>query len=287
MEKIKILIGSPIRQDSDILKEFLYFLEKIDAYGLDINYFFIDDNTEAKSSDLLHNFSKKHKSRVFLIKSDTKNDIYLKDENTHYWSSDLVQKVANFKNKIISFSVENNYDYLFLVDSDILLQPPTIKHLINTGKDIISEVFWTKWQQNGVELPQVWLSGEYNFFESKYITRSALERKKRMLKFLKRLKKKGIYEVGGLGACTLISKRALKAGVSFSPIYNLPYYGEDRHFSIRAVALGFRLYASTFYPPLHLYRKSDLSKVNKFREKVLENLENRNDENISLYYSKK
>ena len=76
--------------------------------------------------------------------------------------------------------------------------------------------------------------------------------------FLNQLKRPGIYEVGGLGACTLISRKAIKLGVSFSQIPNLSFWGEDRHFCIRAAALGLKLYVNTRYPAYHIYRESDL-----------------------------
>ena len=37
--------------------------------------------------------------------------------------------------------------------------------------------------------------------------------------FYKKIKNPGVYKVGGLGACTLISKDALSKGVSYSEIY--------------------------------------------------------------------
>lgn len=82
--------------------------------------------------------------------------------------------------------------------------------------------------------------------------------------FLAKLQQPGIYEVGGLGACTLISRRAIESGVSYDVIRNISYWGEDRHFCIRAAALGIPLYVDTHYPALHLYRDSDLSKVDDY-----------------------
>jgi hypothetical protein len=61
-----------------------------------------------------------------------------------------------------------------------------------------------------------------------------------------------------LGACTLISSKALKAGVNFSEIKNVSFWGEDRHFCIRASALGFSLFVDTRLPAYHIYREKDL-----------------------------
>lgn len=54
-------------------------------------------------------------------------------------------------------------------------------------------------------------------------------------------------------------------GVSFKEIYNLGLAGEDRHFCIRAAALGLELYADTHYPPFHIYRESELAELSGYK----------------------
>jgi hypothetical protein len=73
-----------------------------------------------------------------------------------------------------------------------------------------------------------------------------------------RLREPDIYEVGGLGACTLISAKALNAGVNFAPLKNISFWGEDRWFCIRASAKGFPLFLDTHFPATHLYRESEV-----------------------------
>ncbi|TGY42857.1 glycosyltransferase [Clostridium sartagoforme] len=80
------------------------------------------------------------------------------------------------------------------------------------------------------------------------------------------LKKPGTYKVGGLGACTLIDKSSLNKGVNFSRLYNISYIGEDRHFCIRAAALGIQLYVDTYYPAYHIYREEDLEGVDEYKK---------------------
>ena len=43
------------------------------------------------------------------------------------------------------------------------------------------------------------------------------------------------------------AKKALKAGVNFNLLDNVSFWGEDRHFCVRAVALGFDLFVDTVY----------------------------------------
>lgn len=273
-ENTKVLVGSSVRQTCDILVNFLGFLKNIMKEDISVHYFFIDDNDDPLSSIMLKNFSQELKSKVIVEKGE-KIDNYIRTEDTHYWKENLIWKIAQYKNKIIEYAKENRYDYLFLVDSDIMLHPKTLLNLINSGKDIISEIFWTKWQKNTIELPQVWMCDEYSFFtkgRNEILSQEELD--KRYTNFIEKLKKPGIYEIGGLGACTLISKKAMDRGVNFSRIYNLSFWGEDRHFCIRAAALGFKLYVDTTYPAYHVYRKDDLKEVEQFKNKCVYYIKN-------------
>ncbi|WP_338140244.1 hypothetical protein [Paenibacillus thiaminolyticus] len=56
---------------------------------------------------------------------------------------------------MIQHAIDEQYDYLFLVDSDLLLHPRTVEQLVATGKDIVSEIFWTSWQSDSAPQPQV------------------------------------------------------------------------------------------------------------------------------------
>lgn len=264
----RVIIASPVRQDHLILSEFLDGLTKLEREGLQVDCIFVDNNSDPLSSKLLKDFTMQNSIKT-IIKIDT-GDQYVCNERTHHWSNELIWKVADFKNQIIIFAREKVYDYLFLVDSDLILHPKTLVHLISTEKDIISEVFWTKWFEKDMYLPQVWLMDEYTFFEKGNNEKLSLDEvTKKSVKFLEMLQKPGTYKVGGLGACTLITKKALQKGVSFSKIYNLSFVGEDRHFCIRAAALGLEMYADTHYTPFHIYRNSDLPEAQEYKNKFI------------------
>lgn len=252
----KILIGSPVCQSPIILNSFFASLAMLDVPGYEIFYHFIDDNHDELSKSILKNFQESTEN--VKLESPLKNDdsgIYF----NHNWSQDKILKVAAFKNSIIDRARREGFDYLFLIDSDILLYPQTVSHLIETGKDIISEVFWTKWSPDSMEQPQVWMSDFYKQYEiqpGEAITEE--EEAKRTFEFFDRLRVPGIYRVGGLGACTLISKAAIEKGVSFSLIDNLSFWGEDRHFCVRARVLGLELFVDTHYPAYHVFRAEEL-----------------------------
>jgi glycosyltransferase involved in cell wall biosynthesis len=259
----RVLLGSPIHQKPAILEQFLNSLSRLNLTNIELHFYLIDDNQDEASRQLLLQFAQS--GRTVFLQSSGFHDAYIRDDTTHFWNSNLVWKVAGFKNLMIRRAEAFGYDYLFLIDSDLILHPDTLLHLISTGKEIISEVFWTQWQPGTLLQPQVWVHDEYNQWEALSGEQlSPEEINRRFHAFLNKLQQPGIYEVGGLGACTLISSQAIASGVSYDRVRNISYWGEDRHFCIRAAALGIPLFVDTHYPALHLYRDSDLLKVPEF-----------------------
>jgi len=261
----RILIASPVRQDPEILRAFLRSQSRLVTEGLDVRWVFVDDNTDPASSAQLRDFADHHPTDIWTTGPAVSG--YAREDETHVWSHDAVSRVTAMKDRILAHATETRFDAVFLVDSDIVLHPQTLGHLWNCNVDIVAEVYWTCWRPDEPEMPQVWRSGDYDFCaptRGRQVPEEELGRQ--AVAFVVLLRKPGLYEVGGLGACTLISRRALDRGVSFREIPTLPYWGEDRHFCVRAQALGLRLWASTWLPPLHLYRDEDLSRVSAFED---------------------
>ncbi len=273
----KILIGSPVKQKEHILREFLTSLGELNITDCIVDYFFVDDCDEQTPSDMLLKF-KPGDASVFIVKatSITKNG---SNYDLHNWDYNIIDRIADLKNWIIDFARQKGYDYLFLIDSDIVLHTETLQRLLFLKKDIVSNVFWTKISKWDYYEPQVWLMDQRWFFDpSDTRAKSKIFRTAKHMEFIEMLKEKGTYKVGGLGACTLISRKVLMAGVNFSKLYNISFWGEDRAFCIRAVAAGFELYVDTFYPAYHIYRENYLSGVSDFKkngfsfEKEMDNL---------------
>lgn len=272
MKKIRILVGSPVYQKPIILERFLDSLKAQNQNTISIDFMFVDDNIDIQSKAMLKDFSSVN-SMVHIILGNEAG-AYNCDDETHYWNDHLMLKVANYKNKIIDFALEHEYDYLFLADSDLVLHPNLIEHLKSLAKEIVSEIFWCSWHTGAPQLPNVWMFDEYDF-TPKSTNHPFDEKEERILneKFLNMLKVPGLYEVGGLGACTLITRAALLRGVNFKPIKNLTIHGEDRFFCIRAAAIGIELFVDTHYPAYHIYRDEDLTGVPNY----IENYKTEND----------
>lgn len=269
----KVLIGSPIRQEPAILGEFLTSLHDQWTDPFNADYLFVDDNVDPESSRMIRQFRLPHSQTKIASTEDAiatpaqgQDSTYLRTEESHLWREESIWRVARFKDFILQAALQGGYDYAFLVDSDLILNPVTIAHLISTGKEIVAEVYWTKWRPDLIELPQVWVADQYCLHRRRRDeSLTEAEALRRTSQFLDQLRQPGTYRVGGLGACTLISRSALLRGVSFQEIPNVSFWGEDRHFCIRAAALGIDLWADTHFPAYHVYRRSDLAGIPLYR----------------------
>ncbi|MGQ9778300.1 MAG: hypothetical protein ACUVRM_00280 [Bacillota bacterium] len=135
----RILIASPVRQKPAILREFLWSLAHLEKTGLEVEYVFIDD-AEEKTKELWEFAAGREKVTVWPARPTM---AYRCDEVTHHWRPELIARVAEHKNRFLEKAKNEGFDFLFLVDSDLVLHPKTLVHLVGLQKDIVAEVFWT------------------------------------------------------------------------------------------------------------------------------------------------
>jgi len=241
------LIASCIRQKPEILREFLESLDGLEkpvGYG----YFFILSDLEEASRTILSEWSE---GKPVETETMDYGDPYATDEDTHHWDSKLISNVIEMKNRILEKA--KGYDNLLFVDSDTYLHPNTLNQLLSRGKDIVTEISWTRWYADDPHgaLPSAWFYHKYGF------PRDGLER----------LRNEPLIKVGGFGGLYLLSKKALGAGISFSRTEGGPEdWGEDRFFAMRAKDKGFDLWCDTTLPSFHIYRMSDLPRLQGWKQ---------------------
>ena len=195
MDKKRVLVGSPVYQKPEILDAFLKSLKNLSKDTISIDYMFVDDNVDENSTGLLAQFEREE-SNVIIVQGK-EHGAYLCNDESHQWDDILIIEVANYKNSIIDYTIENNYDYLFFVDSDLVLYPNLIEHLKTANKDIISEIFWSQWHNDRPLEPNVWLFDEYDLVPKRLGEKlSEKEMEIRQTKFLNQLRIPGLYEVG-------------------------------------------------------------------------------------------
>ena len=235
---MSIVTFTPVRVEPEVLTRHLDHL--VAGSGQHVEHWFYDDNDDPRSSTLLVDAARHADNMLVLPRTQLVDTDYRRDGATHEWSDVAVTRIAQIKNHAIERFLESSTaSHLFLVDADVLIAPGTIDHLASVETPIISAVYWTQFTPGDPFMPNVWDRDKYSFDSIDSILRLASP---------------GHHAVGGLGACTLIERHVLEAGVDFSPIPNLRIWGEDRHFCIRAMCAGFPLAADSCVTPFHIYR---------------------------------
>lgn len=233
----KILFFSSICKPKSILGIALPSYAKLEKDDFEIDFLFYDDNKEESASEYLNNFCQKQ-SNCFLM---TQIQMNQSDYRDHNWNSSRIDRIITIKNSAIQYALKKKYDYLFLVDADLVLHPTTLVHLVQQKQHFIFTVFWTLFYGETYHKPNAW-----DFHSWAY----------RDAETLLKLSEKGSYIVGGGGACTLLSNEILKKGLTFERLPSLDYPGEDRHFCTRAQALGYDVIVDSHFPAYHIFLES-------------------------------
>ena len=247
---MSIVTFTPARVEPEILVRHLDHL--VAGSDQHVEHWFYDDNDDPRSSELLSTAARDSNNIRVIPKTRLVDTDYRRDGTTHQWSDLAVSRIAQIKNHAIERFLESSMaSHLFLVDADVLVAPGTIDHLTSVERPIISAVYWTQFRPGDPFMPNVWDRDKYGFDSIDSILR---------------LGHPGHHAVGGLGACTLIERHVLEAGIDFSPIPNLRIWGEDRHFCIRAMCAGFPLAADSCVTPFHIYRADLLDQADAWAD---------------------
>lgn len=248
----KILITAPVRQNNKIFKEYLWSLNRLNIpEGYEIHKFFYLHNSNNLKKML-------NPDEYQIITDDT---ILEYSDRTHIWNLENFKAVAAMRSMALKKAREENYDYIFSVDSDIILRKNSLIDLIEANKEVVGKIWWTVYDKN---LPWIISPSCYDGRD--------LEGK--IIIDLYRIKEIGIHEIGTICGCTLISKKIFENEyINYFPIKNLSFSNwEDFAFSIRTHVLfpDIKFYIDTRYPVKHLYRMEDYEKWKKEEKELWE-----------------
>lgn len=232
----RILIAAPVRQKPEIFKEYLNSLNHlIIPKGYNADKFFYLHNCPELSEFLQPN-------EYELLKDDSK---LLKEKNHQkIWTEKNFKALYQIRTALLRKTAQENYDYLFTVDSDILLHPKTLTLLLQDNKEIVGNILWTKMDNKISAIcgkDEEW--GAYSE------------------ETLEVLKTPGLYPIGWTCACLLISSKVCNnEKISYWPISNVDNTGcEDYAFCLR-FKCNFpneQIWIDTRLPARHLYHEKD------------------------------
>lgn len=133
---------------------------------------------------------------------------------------------------IVSYALQEKFDYVLFIDSDMVFRPDILGELLERDKDIITALaFKRKPPYSPCIYKTLRLAGKTE-------VRTELFKEY----------EEGVFEVEGCGlACCLIKTEVFKAIYEKDSYIFSPYqgYGEDLTFCLRARNAGFKIYADT------------------------------------------
>ncbi|MGD0809728.1 MAG: glycosyltransferase [Acidimicrobiales bacterium] len=260
-----LAVASVISHPPAVLSEFFAALERMGTDDPAAIFLFADDSDNPVSKRLLDDFIS-GRAGSFVV-APPAGPAQGEGPGQAVRSDQAVWRRAAMKDRLLETALEVGCSHILMVDSNLMLPPPLAAHLVSLQLDIVAEVSWSEHEAGAWPLPSVWLSDYYSLFGPDLAASSPNEQLAAANAFLATLRQPGTYPVGAVSGCTLVSRSAIEAGASFKAIANLSLAGDDRHFSVRAAALGLCLWVDTFYPPLRLDREADLGTALHFRSR--------------------
>lgn len=230
----KILIASPLHQK---IRYFIQFQKSLDNLiipeGYEVDRYYIVNNCD----------------EIIPYISSGKYDVINFEhvqEKAHVWETIDLEKMSFLRNKILEYAKNNNYDYVFSVDTDLVLTPETLIKLVETKEDIVSAAFYTHSEIG------VWSNSSFYLIPD-FDSQDCMERCSDFIR--QTMETPGLYPCGMTGACTLISQRVWEAGVNYDYIpYITHIMTEDRCFCLKAIMAGFQpMVDSRIHGIIHLY----------------------------------
>ena len=129
MNEPKILVGCPVYEGTKYcIDRFIDSLNKLSYKNKEI---LLVDNSDADE------FFNELKSKGINIIKDSNKDLF------------KMARVVSSRNLIISYAIENNFDYLMMMDADVILPENAIEELLSSNKDIVSGLYHNYSSING------------------------------------------------------------------------------------------------------------------------------------------
>jgi GT2 family glycosyltransferase len=235
MANPKVLIASPVYEGMDYC---LYnFIDNLKNFSYSNYKILIVDNSKSKK------FFRK-------IKEIPKIKV-LYDETSEEKN---ILRLISSRNKIIDYALENDFDYLLMMDSDVFPPSDIIERLLSHGKDCVSGLYFNIFKVDGQQklLPVAYKSfteQEFNKLKEKGYFKEFNFKEELRYNITKEDIEKGelvevLYPSAG---CVLLSRKILVSGIRYS-LLDAPekfHVSDDISFFKDVRKAGFKIYCDT------------------------------------------
>lgn len=247
-----VTIAAPIRNREWILNQYLDHIIGLDYPKDRINIHFVLNDSTDFSREILLDFKKKYKNEYNEIHIDTYNRQVPEDarsaliRNKHIYTH-----LSVLRNHILS-NVKT--DYLFSVDSDILIPSNSLQKLLSHQKSIISGLIYNGYIENPAKphkytnIMRFNTDGVLRHINNYYTARAPL------------LERSKVIEVDVTGAFYLIRKDVCKIAK-----YGWHHQGEDVYFCNTVKENGYKIFCD-----ISVYADHIMISRNPIREKTYE-----------------
>ncbi|MGL5353727.1 MAG: glycosyltransferase [Clostridium sp.] len=161
-ENKKILIGSILTFNETQMKDFFESLVKINSNNLIVTYFLMSNPLYKHTTDKYSEILKKDSHKVIIKDFESVNSSN---------ETNLVSNSILYKDEIIHYMAEEQYDYLLLLDSKIQFPKDILYILLNSEEDIIvNEDFKNTTENSILFISREAILDGVNFNPIKYVT---------------------------------------------------------------------------------------------------------------------
>lgn len=258
----RVAVGCPVRNRAWILPEYLAALKLLAIHGDDIQFCFLVNNSTDDSCKIIYEWMDENRVIGKLVKDDLWKGFerwgikpFVPGHKRGEYGKNSYAYMAEVRNRFLEVFMETEADYLFSVDSDIIVNPGTLKALLGTAqrfacdcsgycpgcppkKDIVAAAISNI---NGFPYNDS-VAANFMFDNSGALHHWKIENGVRQ-----KHPTSGTFEVAVNGACVLIPRLAIELGVRYGPHPQ----GEDTDFCLNAKREGFKLWVNADTRPSH------------------------------------
>ncbi len=244
MKNPRVLVASPTYSSMEYcIREFIDSLKEIDYDNYSI---LIVDNS--KSEDFFKKLEREKK--IIAVRDDTKEE-----RN--------VNRLVSSRNKILEYAKNEGYDFVLMMDSDVIPPREIIKELLSSNKEVISGLYYGDFKISGKirEMPVCWKLFTKEQFEE-LRKRDILPEYAKTREDVRRHITDGEIEMGGVEevyicspGCMLLSRKIFEK-IRYSSMLSGDgiLYGDDIAFLDKIRTAGFKIHCNTKVKCRHLYK---------------------------------
>lgn len=146
--------------------------------------------------------------------------------------------IDSSRNLIAQHAIENNYDYILWVDSDMIIPPDTLVKFLEHKKDIVSGVYAYKILGGENAVAKRFIPTEDDTYED--IPLKEIRESDRLM------------ELDGIGFGCVLTKTKIFKKIPYPYFVYTPEMGEDIYFCRKAQEQGYKIYMDTSIKAGHI-----------------------------------